>query len=30
MLKEDPDAGYPTELVSQASPETDLLTLERR
>jgi hypothetical protein len=30
MVDQNANAGYPTELVSQASPETDLLTLERR
>jgi uncharacterized protein (TIGR03067 family) len=30
MVDDKPNAGYPTELVSRASPQTDLLTLERR
>ena len=30
MVDENPNAGYPTEMVSRASPNTDLLTLERR
>lgn len=30
MVDENPNAGYPTELTSKASPKTDLLTLERR
>ena len=30
MVDENPNAGYPTEMVSRASPKTDLLTLERR
>jgi uncharacterized protein (TIGR03067 family) len=30
MTEDKPDAGFPTELESKASPKTDLLTLERR
>lgn len=30
MVDENPNAGYPTDLVSRESPKTDLLTLERR
>jgi uncharacterized protein (TIGR03067 family) len=30
MVDENPNAGFPTELVSRASPKTDVLTLERR
>jgi uncharacterized protein (TIGR03067 family) len=30
MVDENPNAGYPMEIVSKASPKTDLLTLERR
>jgi uncharacterized protein (TIGR03067 family) len=30
MVDDNPNAGYPTELTSKASPKTDLLTLERR
>lgn len=30
MVDENPNAGYPNELASKASPKTDLLTLERR
>ena len=30
MVDENPNAGFPTELASRASPTTDLLTLERR
>ena len=29
MVDENPNAGFPTELASKASPKTDLLTLER-
>src|SRR5262249_14925834 len=29
MVDEDPNAGFPTELTSKASPKTDLLTLKR-
>jgi uncharacterized protein (TIGR03067 family) len=30
MVDENPNAGFPAELASKASPKTDLLTLERR
>jgi uncharacterized protein (TIGR03067 family) len=30
MVDESPNAGFPAELASKASPKTDLLTLERR
>ncbi|MCI0640711.1 MAG: TIGR03067 domain-containing protein, partial [Gemmataceae bacterium] len=30
MVDENPNAGFPTGLVSTATPKTDLLTLERR
>jgi len=30
MVDDSPNAGYPTELASKASPKTDLLTLERQ
>jgi uncharacterized protein (TIGR03067 family) len=30
MVDDNPNAGFPSELASKASPKTDLLTLERR
>jgi uncharacterized protein (TIGR03067 family) len=30
MFDDSPNAGYPTDLASKASPKTDLLSLERR